>query len=675
MSLDHLQLYWAAINQAIAPIAETIVFANVRKVQFTNTAKWGPVRKSEIFIRPCYDQTIDLLYEMVNNAPELAFGFVEGSSGIGKTVWIFYFIYRVVRANIEAQPKPTFVYQDPFGANFYFYYDNTGVPVVCKGSPQDRDPDYFISDTFPREAAAAKKLQVHVASAGNPDKKWKNFLKDQDHKLIRVFPPFSREEHLLCYGIQVGGVWTNQEELQLRYDIFGGCLRLMHEENSDIEVLDDLYEIALRELQSLFEDVKANDGMPILQRFIAVIQGSAKTIATELESAVPKLTVAAVGTAEQSKLRTLFRHLVVGENGKKAYIPSSQFMEFFGAVLVEKQEQGIWTIIQQIFERTGAGTYFEKCAHEAVIKQLKLDGLRVAKITENKTITKLNGVDVPPLRRNIIRKVLIRSWADIALLQPNEYGFPIVPNFPLVDAVVVGAAPDEHIAFQMTIREETHSSRAVDRENDFYGMFPKDGRKIKMVNVLHHSNYTRFYADPNLPPIRWEQYKAYGQPHAFSTKTKAPNTKAEASTSRTRGGLKNATKVDGPEAGEKPEGEGGESAELEGEHDNEDTMGELGKKRKTRAKSGTDTKSAKTSTTTNPSSSSCSSSSRKSSYLEDNSNKFYELTLSEMTVTRRSGKIGTRGKKESFEFGSVEDAGSFFAEALDEIQKNGYREL
>jgi hypothetical protein len=144
------------------------------------------------------------------------------------------------------------------GSIFYLHYDTTiGVPTVTRGWPTLVDPDYVISDTSPQNEPSARVLQLHVVGAGNLDHSFKTFLEDKGNvTCVVLFPPFSREEHLWCKGMRnATGIWTSQEELQLRYDVFGGSIRLLHAREPPSHVPVELQQFAYKELITFFKNV------------------------------------------------------------------------------------------------------------------------------------------------------------------------------------------------------------------------------------------------------------------------------------------------------------------------------------------------------------------------------------------------------------------------------------
>jgi hypothetical protein len=123
------------------------------------------------------------------------------------------------------------------------------------------------------------------------------------------------------------------------------------------------------------------------------------------------------------------------------------------------------------------------------------------------------GYTTPKLsiERPLKRKVFIRKLEDIRLLNPNEdYGIPIIPNFPLIDALI---GPD--ILFQMTV-SEVHKG-AIDKldplVDELQAMIKNNmgsnrdmvaAAPPKMVFVLSYENFDKF---KKVRDISIHQYK------------------------------------------------------------------------------------------------------------------------------------------------------------------------
>lgn len=191
MSLLQLRRYWIAVNQPIDPTVKTLVATtsptmgygpplSILKIRFNDVdIKWGMVDKNEILLRLRYESAIAKFDDLLDPR-QPSYGLVQGSSGIGKTTWIFYFIYRKARDKIalpfDDPKKPTFCYHDSDKNIFHFHYNDAGQPIVTKGDPIDIDPHYFISDTIPRITPSANILQLHVGSIGNQNMDFQHFI-------------------------------------------------------------------------------------------------------------------------------------------------------------------------------------------------------------------------------------------------------------------------------------------------------------------------------------------------------------------------------------------------------------------------------------------------------------------------------------------------------------------
>lgn len=252
-------------------------------------------------------------------------------------MWIFYFVYVKTRAGLHLPwgNKPTFCLQDNIGEVSYLHYENNGEPIITAWNPSiGPKPDFFISDTIPRAKSSAKTLQLHVVSAGNPNMDFQSLMTGKRYNIRYLFPPFTREEYFFCDGvIQVGhdgrNIIINEEELHIRYDIFGGCLRLLRAYYPADGVPKALRITALNELNSFFSSVHARNGQFLVTQYEQLITECARTIAMELER------IENTTAASKAKLTTLFQHSFKTEIGEKDQCASSKFMEYFGATLLQ----------------------------------------------------------------------------------------------------------------------------------------------------------------------------------------------------------------------------------------------------------------------------------------------------------------------------------------------------
>jgi hypothetical protein len=196
--------------------------------------------------------------------------------------------------------------------------------------PSDDYPDYFISDSSPQIEASARILQLHVVSMGNIEQTFQLFLQDKTNTHFVLFTPFSREEHLWCKGIRnPAGIWTNQEELQLRYDVFGGSIRLLHTQTPPNQVPVELQQFAYKELITFFKNVPLGPvgaEVPVTTQFAKLFVEFSMTIAANLNEM----------NGNRLKMRTVFQHCVLNEDGYLLRIPSSKFISYLETIVIPK---------------------------------------------------------------------------------------------------------------------------------------------------------------------------------------------------------------------------------------------------------------------------------------------------------------------------------------------------
>jgi len=183
-----------------------VVDSTGKKLSFVDGAtQWGWTRDvDELYIRDCYTEAIGKL----SNAD---MAMIEGTPGIGKSLFIFYFIYMIVSQAKEKEQKiPTFLIEDRDGCGFFLKVDDNGNGIVHK--PTTETPDYLITDTKGRSNPSFAKLYLHVSSINNENVKDVRKLMDQRqpkanktrHKIY--LPGFSLEEYFEVDGGKVDQV-------------------------------------------------------------------------------------------------------------------------------------------------------------------------------------------------------------------------------------------------------------------------------------------------------------------------------------------------------------------------------------------------------------------------------------------------------------------------------------
>lgn len=119
---------------------------------------------------------------------------VLGTSGIGKTIFAFYLVYKLVcQAREEGNPIPTFELADA-REHTHFLKVVEGKGVV---SATGNSPDYVITDAVARINSGCKKKYIHIASLHNTHlRHLLNSIAPSKDCAEITFPVFSRDEYL-----------------------------------------------------------------------------------------------------------------------------------------------------------------------------------------------------------------------------------------------------------------------------------------------------------------------------------------------------------------------------------------------------------------------------------------------------------------------------------------------
>lgn len=123
---------------------------------------------------------------------------MEGTPGIGKSLFIFYYIYVLVNEARKNEAKmPTFLIADRDGAGYFLRVDSMGNGIVHKPITE-LTPDYVITDTRGRSNPSFSKQYLYVSSINNVNVKDVRKLMNKGVKVRRpsiILPGFSVEEY------------------------------------------------------------------------------------------------------------------------------------------------------------------------------------------------------------------------------------------------------------------------------------------------------------------------------------------------------------------------------------------------------------------------------------------------------------------------------------------------
>lgn len=190
--------FWSAVIQ---PDGVSIDSAGKILCFKDKSTRWGwSCEVEELYIRECYKQAIESLNV------EVKISMISGTPGIGKSLFIFYFIYAVVsKAKKDEQIIPTFLIANRDGAEYFFSVDSDENGIVHEPIT-GQTPDYLITDTLSRSTPLYRKQYIHVSSNSNVG------LKDFRKTMMEVknttiyMPVFSLAEYFEIDGGEINEV-------------------------------------------------------------------------------------------------------------------------------------------------------------------------------------------------------------------------------------------------------------------------------------------------------------------------------------------------------------------------------------------------------------------------------------------------------------------------------------
>ena len=321
---------------------------------------------------------------------------------------------------------------------------------------------------------------------------------------IISLPPFSFEEFKMADGLSIGkNQYLNLEELQFLYDIFGGSLRLLREKESNVSN-ECIYDFVKNEIEFYFEDVfmsNHNEEL-VLISYKDQFLNACRVISSKLSFQDPRISPdlnAAV------TFRSLFKHHLHlrTDNGVQIWNDdyASGFMKSLAGGIIKNENTNILTELKNIVGASGMGCLFERQAHETIYNNLKSSGVYSLDYLASFGTSKSKGnKNNKVLKQNITRKVLIRRIEDINSLLVTDYGLPVIPNFPLVDAVI-----QPKYLLQDTMGR-THKGAVGKLESIREQLIEYDRSEHLMIFFLSHSNYDNFKHISSLDTIK--QYKS-----------------------------------------------------------------------------------------------------------------------------------------------------------------------
>eukprot|EP01039_Chlorochromonas_danica_P007702 gene7704-8509_t len=475
--------YWVAVCRPGS------VNVTLNKLKFKDEGEtcWGWTKDvNELYVRKCYKQA---LLELEGKRMAI----VEGTPGIGKSLFIFYFMYEKVRLAVQNHKKiPTFVIGSP-AKKYFLHVDDQGKGVVQSPPPSEIMPDFLITDTIADSEPLFNIQYLHVSSINNENVLDVRKLMDtQKEENILYFPGFSYDEFVEsdCDGSR------DLVDKNFIYDVFGGNLRNLRSANKENKRYPkDIYDVVQAEMNSFF------GGYEVANVPESTWVNTAKALARKLQN--PNEGIKMTGEVDPSTIsRSVIIHWTPCEEDPNGWhdFPASKFMRHLAGHICDTTKMDALSRLRDAIGPSGAGFVHEHDAHQFRLTYLKKEpGFK---------IWSLHAQAAKLLCLPINRVVRIRTVDDIKLLREGDYGLPTVSNFPFVDAVING-----HL-FQDTI---AHSHPSVAKTLEILKALNKNKSTRTTTNLIYtlsNGNFDNFKMNNSDMMKPFSQWKTRMELHA-----------------------------------------------------------------------------------------------------------------------------------------------------------------
>ena len=387
---------------------------------------------------------------------------INGKAGRGKSVFLLYLIFDIILSAKERRGdstvsdnrliNPIIIYVKRNGSKFLISLEKVEV-LNSKVSPH-----YYFSDNVDVSEANVGSFLTICATSGDIGT-LKEFFKRQTECSGPTYtmPSLEFDEMKLIFPEM------NEEELQFKYDIFGGNPLMFYGIPSFRPDLPYNLTVYNSFVWLFGDDFVPRDGKSSSKRLMG--DWAINTIVSKLESAL---------SPSSNTDSSLFKHYIVNEDcilQSECFV--STFMSFIAALLQENYDKTIISSLLKLFGSSGIGNAFEVTAHAKLLAS-----------SEMHSCLDINGnsVNLPLGGR---QKVFLRKIEDLESLEEGQYGFPTICNFPLVDAIL---APD--IALNMTIGKSHRG--AISKLKEITSALRIASNQLKIVFVVPKDSISAF---------------------------------------------------------------------------------------------------------------------------------------------------------------------------------------
>ena len=360
--------------------------------------KWiGRVQK--LYNRPCYDE----ITKKLSSSTRVL---VDGTTGIGKTLYLQAFMVHLVRqARAEGKDLPSIYYKRSNNERtdtVSFLSDGSVMDISNVRCPPD--PDYLLSDGVDISMPSGKILNLLMASDASCRSFEKRIREVGTMGDIFVMPLFTLDE--------LRSIRPDMDDwyAEFRYDVFGGSARefIAVQERSHFYLLPIVDET----LTQMFPDVK--------EMHYAEWDAVARQVSVELLMML----------ARYENIDTISNMMWFMQSGGSK-IWASRYMEWLAAAMVDNRiADAVDKLERVIGKAVVARSVVKALAHRRLIRSTVPILLKPLSATLSPTKPAFESAqfDLPLVR--------FKTIDEIKNLPNGTYGLPMDRNFPAVDAVI-----------------------------------------------------------------------------------------------------------------------------------------------------------------------------------------------------------------------------------------------
>ena len=459
-------------------------------VQYSYTQK--------LLVREEYQRVFN---NIMNRMPLLKSASLSGTKGIGKTIFLFWLIYKLVSSRASGSPIPSFLLVVGKSKTQYLLHYRNGKAEVTSWTGGPQRVDYVLSDVSYNLDVTPVHWSLLVSSYGATEpREYIDALGNLREGGLQMVMGTANYQEIMKLA-------PNERVGEFSYLIFGGSIRMLCFMLSDFQGAKVISHTQREEVKEIMLEFLA-DSKYVDGSYDDLIEKSCDVICSRMD--VDNSTPEAIK-------HSLFKHSRVEIDEKKNVniVPTvaSTFMGYYASFLLEQHTADALSGLRLMLTNAGIGNLFERHVLKTVVEKYKTGAqFKVKRMHPSGYNRAVNDEDEIQLNVPISRKVFIRTIDDIALLKDGELGIPCVGNFPVVDFVI-----KPFIEGQITVGK-THPC-AYSRHRDLENAMGGKVTDRQYILFCDNSNYDGLRYDSKLLP----QVKQYKMLVAWTAERKRPD--------------------------------------------------------------------------------------------------------------------------------------------------------